>query len=254
MAKAIGPFKIVGTLDDLNFYIDQNNTNIVRQKGNTGVTSEQFKNYPCFQKVKNHGKEFGRCTRKAQNFRQIAFHFNNRAKDGSFSGRSNKLMLDVLNEDLVNPDGERTVEKGMESSDAAAYFIGFEGNKLRPLTNVLKKDWLWNEKDGQFSITSFDPTEHINWPESAQQLHLAIARANWNYIDNNFTTCYSQELIIDKNENTFDIYLKVENPESSHLQLLFLFIGFSTIHRKKIKELKRANNTVSIIWSDNPIK
>ncbi len=254
MAKVIAPFKIVGTLDDLNFYIDQNNTNIVRQKGNTGVTSEQFKNYPCFQKVKNHGKEFGRCVRKAQIFRQLAFHFNDRAKDGSFSGRCNKLMLDILNEDLVNPEGERTVEKGMESSDAANYFIGFEGNKLRPLTAVLNKEWVWNETIGQFSIDSLNPTENINWPEGAQLLHLAMAHANWNYIEDKFTTCYSQEIIIDKNENTSNIDLKTEKPEGNHLQLLFLFIGFSSIDRKKVKELKRSNNTVSIIWTNNPIK
>jgi len=254
MAKVIAPFKIVGTIDDLNFYIDQGDVNRVRQKGNTGVTSEQFKNYPCFQKVKNHGKEFGSCVRKAQNFRHVAFHFNNRAKDGSFAGRCKKLMLDILNEDFVNSDGERTVEKGMESPDATGYFINFEGNKLRPLTTVLKKDWLWNETTGQFAINSFNPTEHINWPEGAHQLHLAIGLTNWNYIDNKFTTCYSQEIIIDKNENTTDIYLKSEKPEGEHLQLLFLFIGFSCIDRKKTKELKRANNTVSIIWADNRIK
>lgn len=254
MAKVIAPFKIVGTIDDLNFYIDENNVNRVREKGNTGVTAEQFKNNPIFQKVRNHGKEFGRCIRKAQNFRQIAFHFNNRAKDGSFSGRSNKLMLDVLNEDLVNPQGERTVEKGMISTDAASYFIGFEGNKLRPLITVLKKDWLWDEIKEQFAINSFTPTEHINWPEDAQQLHLAIAHANWNFIDNKFTTCYSQEIIFAKNENTSDICLKTEKPEGEHLQLVFLFIGFSTIDRKKTKELKRAHNTVSIIYANNPIK
>lgn len=251
MAKVIAPFKIVGTIDDLNFYIDENNINRVREKGKTGVSSEQFKNYPCFQKVKNHGKEFGRCTRKAQNFRQIAFVFNNRAKDGSFAGRSNKLMLDILNEDLVNPHGERMVEKGMESPDAASYFLGFEGNKLRPLKTVLKKDWSWDETTGQFIMNAFNPAEHIDWPENAQQMHLAIARANWNYIDNKFSTCYSEEIILEKNENNFDICLKTEKPEGEFLQLLFLFIGFSIRDRKKTKELKRANNTVSILWANN---
>ncbi len=58
MAKVIAPFKIVGTLDDMNFYIDENNTNRVRTKGKTGVSSEEFLSNPIFTKVKNHGKEF----------------------------------------------------------------------------------------------------------------------------------------------------------------------------------------------------
>ena len=115
MAKVIAPFKIVGTLDDLNFYLDQNNENLVRTKGKTGVTSEEFKRNPIFTKVKNHGKEFGRAVKKAQSFRAIAMYFNQRAKDGSFAGRANKLMLDIINEDTTNPHGERTLENGMQS-------------------------------------------------------------------------------------------------------------------------------------------
>lgn len=100
-------------------------------------------------------------------------------------------------------------------------------------------------------MSFFNPIEDINWPENAQQIHPAIALANWNYIDNIFTTCYSQEIILDKNENTIDICLKTEMPEEKHLQLLFLYICFSSKDRQRTKELKRANNTVSFIWSDN---
>ncbi len=56
MAKVFASFKIVGTLDDLNFYVDQNNENIVRRKGKTGVTSEEFKRNPVFANARNHGQ------------------------------------------------------------------------------------------------------------------------------------------------------------------------------------------------------
>jgi hypothetical protein len=249
MAKVIAPFKIVGTLNDLNFYLDENNENLVRTKGKTGVTSEEFKRNPIFTKVKNHGKEFGRAVKKAQSFRMIAHYFNNRAKDGSFAGRANKLMLDIINEDIINPHGERTLENGMLSPDAIEYFIGFEGNKLRPLNKVLKTTWIWNETTSHLSFENFNPKTNINWPEEAQQVHLAIARANWNYIENKFTTEHSEEIILGKEENPTNITLQTKIPEDNHLQLLFLFIGFSIQDRKKIKELKRSNNTVSIIWS-----
>jgi hypothetical protein len=249
MAKVIAPFKIVGTLNDLNFYLDQNNENLVRTKGKTGVSSEEFKRNPIFTKVKNHGKEFGRAVKKAQSFRAIAMYFNRRAKDGSFAGRANKLMLDIINEDNINPHGERTLENGMNSPESIEYFIGFEGNKLRPLTNVLKTTWTWNETTSQLIIDHFNPKTNINWPEDAHQVHLAIARANWNYEENKFTTEHSEEIILMKDESPTNITLETKIPAGNHVQLLFLFIGFSIQDRKKIKELKRSNNTVSIIWS-----
>jgi hypothetical protein len=249
MAKVIAPFKIVGTLDDLTFYLDQENNNLVKTKGNPGITKEQFKNNPIFQKVKNHGAEFGRCSKKGQVFRKLAHYFNSRAKDGSYAGRVNKLMLDILNEDQTNPTGLRTVEKGMESEDAKEYFVGFEGNKLRPLKKVLKAKWNWNANESQITINKLNPKKHIDWPEEAEFVSIAIARANWNYIDDTFTTEYSSEILIDKEEKPLDIKLETKIPTGNHVQLTFLFIGFSLKNRKTTKELKRNNNTVSIIWS-----
>ena len=252
MAKVIAPFKIIGTLDDLNFYIDENNTNLVRTKGKTGVTSEEFKRNPIFTKVKNHGKEFGRAAKKGQNFRGIALYFNKRAKDGSFSGRGNKLMLEIIQEDTINVQGERTFEKGMENPETKEYFVGFEGNKLRPLKKVLKTNWIWDENNNTLTIEGFIPETQVDWPEKADNVHLAIATANWNYSDNKFETHYSQEIIIKKEAESQSIILTSENREpttNNNIQLLYLFIGFSTQERKKTKELKRANNTVTIIWS-----
>lgn len=249
MAKVIAPFKIVGTIDDINFYIDQNNTNLAREKGKTGVSSEEFKRNPIFNKVKNHGKEFGRAIKKAQSFRAIAHHFFNRAKDGSFAGRANKLMFEIIEEDTQNVHGERTFENGIQSEDAISFPIGFEGNKLRPLNKVLKTAWSWNEDNSQLIIDSFNPKANIDWPEKAEQVHLAIARANWNYQENKFTTEYSQEIILQKEEPTTNMTLETNIPQGNHLQLVYLFIGFSIQDRKKTKELKRSNNTVTIIWT-----
>ena len=250
MAKVIAPFKIVGTLNDLTFYVDQQNNNLVKTKGNPGITKEQFLNNPIFTKVRNHSIEFGSCAKKAQSFRSTAFQFFNRAKDGSFAGRANKLMLEIIQEDTTNSHGSRSVEKGMESPDSAEYFIGFEGNKMRPLHKILKAKHSWNEESNELTIKSFNPKKHIDWPENAEQIHIAIAKSNWDYVNNTFETEYSQERIIEKEETTTTITLQVNNPQGNKIQLVYLFIGFSIKDRKKIIELKRINNTVSIIHSN----
>ena len=252
MAKVIAPFKIIGTLDDLNFYVIGNDTNLVRTRGKTGVTSEEFKRNPIFTKVKNHGKEFGRAAKKGQNFRGIALYFNKRAKDGSYSGRGNKLMLEIIQEDTTNPSGERTFEGGMKNRETIEYFLNFEGNKLRPLKTVLKTNWTWDENNNTLTMANFNPETHIDWPEKADNVHLAIANANWNYIENKFETHYSEEIVFQKEEGTQTIILtteKLRTETENAIQLTYLFIGFSTQERKKTKELKRANNTVTIIWS-----
>lgn len=252
MAKVIAPFKIIGTLDDLNFYLDENKENLVRTKGKTGVTSEEFLRNPIYTKARNHGKEFGRASKKGQSFRFIALPFNNRAKDGSYAGRGNKLMLEIIQEDNTNPAGDRTFEKGMQNPEARTYFIGFEGNKLRPLKMVLKTNWTWDENNNTLTIKNFNPKTHIDWPDKADNVHLAIAHANWDYSKNTFETHYSKEIVLTKEEDTQTIQLTTENPKlktDNNVQLGYLFIGFSTQERKKTKELKRANNTVTIIWS-----
>ncbi|WP_298395833.1 hypothetical protein [Flavobacterium sp.] len=249
MARVIAPFKIVGTIGDLNFYMDkEKENNYVRAKGKTGVSSKEFMQNPVFTKARNHGKEFGRCTIKAKNFRFTALYLFKRAKDGSFAGRTNRLMLDVMNEDTENQPGERTVEIGMKSSDAKDYFVGFEGNKARPLKKVLKAKWHWNEETSECTIPKFHPSKHLDWPEEAEFAHIAIARTNWNYVENKFTTIYSEEIIFEKEEKPSNLKIKTAIPEGNHLQVTFLFIGFSIKHRKTTKELKRINNTISIIW------
>ena len=50
MARVIAPFKIVGTLDDLTFYLDQENNNLVKTKGKPGITTKEFLKNPIFTK------------------------------------------------------------------------------------------------------------------------------------------------------------------------------------------------------------
>lgn len=247
MAKVIAPFKIIGTLDDLNFYIDDNNVNLVRTKGKTGVSSEQFKTNPIFTKIRNHGNEFGHCAQIAHTFRMLANQFNEKAKDGSFAGRANKLLFEILQEDTTNEQGKRTVANGLDTTNGKEFLIGFEGNKLRPLETVLKTKWYWDKDSESFKINLFNPLKHLDWPEKATHVHLAVARTNWDYIKQKISPSYSTEHTFSKESATFSLEIKPEIPTESNLHIIYLYIGFSTLNRKKMILLKRAFNTVTII-------
>jgi hypothetical protein len=140
----------------------------------------------------------------------------------------------------------------MEYPETKDYFLGFEGNRLRPLKKVLNTKWIWDENNNALTMEDFNPETQLDWPEKADNVHLAVGLANWDYRNNKYQTNYSQEIVLKKEEKTQTIRITIENQEpkiENSIQLVYLFIGFSTQERKKTKELKRSNNTVSIIVS-----
>jgi hypothetical protein len=254
MAIVKAPFTIIGTIDDLNFFLDQGNINRVRVKGKSGITAEQFKTNPIFDRIKKQGKEFGHASKKSRLFRFLALQFNTRAKDGSFAGRANKLMFEILEEDTKNQIGERTVQNGLNIPEGVNLLLGFEGNKLKPLDQTLKKKGKWDEQSETFNIAKLELHKDIVWPENATFVHLAVAQTNWDYEKDTFETAYSEEVTFEKENITIDISLHPEKLKGDKLVLLYVFVGFSEKYKKTIRPLKRSFNSVTIhqILKHNP--
>ncbi|WP_348823520.1 hypothetical protein [Flavobacterium aestuarii] len=253
MAKVIAPFKISGTLDDINF-VNTPEGNIARMKRDKFMTSKEFMANPIYDRIREQGKEMGYASRKSRIFRLLAVQFYKKSKDVSFAGRANKIILEILKEDNLNPKGQRTLEEGMKSPFLSEILIGFEGNKNRSLTRTLQTNFSYSLEQASITITDFIPKIHLDWPDEATHAHLALAVANWDFANDNFETCYSEEIICDKESEKQDIVLTSENPEENHCLLTFMFIGFSKKQRGKHTMLHRRNNTVSIIACQMPKK
>ena len=247
MAKVVAPFLIKGTLDDINFVVTADGNNYARAKGKTGVTTTEFKSNPIFDRIRNQGQEFGHCAKKSVLFRQLAVRFNDLAKDGSVAGRANKLLFEILQEDTTQPQGKRTLAEGLKTSDGKEFLLFFESNKLRPLRLVLKIKEQYNQENQTVTLTDIIAKEHVDWPEEATHVHLASATANWDFEKDTFDTCYSNEIILDKESEKQTITLTTGKPIGNHLHLTFLFIGFAKLERKKHKLLHRKNNTATLI-------
>jgi hypothetical protein len=252
MATVVAPFLIKGTLDEINFVVTADGNNYARAKGKTGVTSTEFKNNPIFDRIRNQGQEFGHCSKKSVLFRQLAVRFNKLAKDGSVAGRANKLLFEILQEDATQPQGQRTLAEGLKTSDGKECLLFFESNKLRPLDKVLKIKESCNRYNQTVTLTDFLAKEHLDWPEEATHVHFASATANWDYENDNFDTCYSDEIIVGKESAKQTLTLSSGRPIASHLHLTFLFIGFAIQERKKHKFLHHKNNTATLISYHNP--
>lgn len=252
MAKVVAPFLLRGTIDDINFVVTADGKNYARSKGKTGVTTTQFNNNPIFDRIRSQGQEFGHCAKKSIFFRQLAARFNNLAKDGSVAGRANKLLFEILQEDTTQPLGLRALAVGLKTNDGRELLLFFESNKLRPLRQVLKIKEQYNPDNQTITLTDFLAGQDADWPEEATHLHLASATANWDFENDTFNTCYSNEIILEKESEKQTIILTTNKPIGNHLHLTFLFIGFAKQERKKHKLLHRKNNTATLIAYNKP--
>ena len=247
MAKVYAPFKIVGTINDINFYLDQNKENLAREKGDTGITSKQFYANPIFEPIRKQSQEFGHAVHTAKTFRRLFHPFFERAKDGAFAGRVNKLLLEVLTEDENNPVGSRTIQQGLKTEYGRELLVDFQGNRLKPLAEVFTEKWKWNPLTQELSLTNVNVAADISWPEKATHVHFAVATCHWNYETNTFETCFSEEMIFEKEEPTRTLTLKTETPTQIGLKITALLITFSEYYRRRFKPLKRGLNTCTFI-------
>ena len=246
MAKAFGPVQIVGTLDDLNFYITADG-NIVREKGKTGNTKKSFKENPVFTPMKLHSKDFGLCSKKGRVFRQLVKAFYDHAKDGSIAGRSNQLLHAIMKEDQLHPRGSRQLITGLQTKEALGFFIGFEGNKARPLGTVLKRKIAFNWEKREISIKKINPLQHIDWRIEASKVHLQIAMANWNCVNDAYETVYSNEIILQKKSGVCSLPFALAPLENKDLWLAFIHIKFSSRIYNTLKILPTRSNTTTLL-------
>lgn len=255
MAKVFGSVQLVGTLDDLNFYITPDG-NIVRERGKTGNTKKSFRDNPIFTPVKQHSKDFGRCAKKAAVFRRLVKPFYDCAKDGSIAGRSNQLLHAIIKEDTEHERGQRQLHTGLQSAAALGFLIGFEGNKGRPLAQVLKKKLLFNWDKREINVKTIHPLRHLDWPDSASQVRLQLAISNWNCEADTFETSYSNPIVLERGVGLTKLAFELEPFQNEDLWLAFIHIKFSSRLYNSVKVLPNKWNTTTLIgcrWGNSKL-
>lgn len=247
MPKVIADFEIIGTIDDLNFY-KCGGENLVRQKGKSGVTSEGFKKNPIFDRIRMHSSEFGRCSTQSKIFRLLVKDFFDKAKEGSFAGRVNQLLFEIMQEDTEHALGERQLASGLSTVDGKELLLGFEANKLRKLPAVLRRAVVFDWSTRELVLEDLDLIQDINWPEpEANLVHFQLAIANWDYETNAFENQYSEVVGFELSDSKVHLSLQTAPLITSHLWMAFIFIGFAYKERKKVKPLHKRWNTACCI-------
>lgn len=110
----------------------------------------------------------------------------------------------------------------------------------------------YNLENKTVTLTDLIAKKHLDWPEEATHAHLSSATANWDFENDSFDSCYSDEIILTKESEKQTLILQTNKPMGNHLYLIFLFIGFAKQERKKYKMLHRKTNTTTIIACYTP--
>ncbi|WP_432222963.1 hypothetical protein ACRASX_07615 [Flavobacterium sp. TMP13] len=247
MAKLIGPFKITGKLDDLTFYETADGT-IVRMCGKTGITKQQFKENPIFDRIRQQSTEFGLCSRKAKRFKLLVQPFYTYAQEASTFGRCIGLLQAILKEDAINPIGSRHIYVGLQTPTGLGFLIGFEGNSRRPLSAVLREELTFDWKSLQLNLKVISPSIAIDWPELSTQVEIQLAVANWNCLGDTHETHYSNSIVVSNRTEEVVLDFKINAPQEQDLWLCYIHFKFSyTAAYGKVKVLHNKFNTTSLI-------
>jgi len=245
MARQKGIFKVKGTMDDITFYKSKDGF-MVRQKG--GVDGKRIATDPVFQRTRENGAEFGRAGKAGKTLRNALRALLIKSKDKGMVGRLTKMMVKVIQADMVNDRGLRNVIDG-----EAELLKDFEFNSNAQLSTTLYAPFTTSidRVSGKLTVNvpGFIPLNMVAAPGGATHYQIVSAGAEVDFEANGFVVDTSATAILPLN-NVLTTAVTLENevtPASTKPLFLALGIEFYQEVNSKMYPLKNGSfNPVAI--------
>jgi hypothetical protein len=180
MPKQVGPIKFAGTLGDLTYY-KKDGEYFVKSKSE--IPASRIASEPEFRRVRENNEDFKTTVTAAQLLSSVIREQSNRSYDNKLYQRAFKRCRAVLEADLVNPRGTRTV------ADGDLYlFEGFEFNRHASLGLTLELeitpaiDRVAGELE--ISLPAYIPEDKINPPQDATHFKVVAIAAEVDFAAN----------------------------------------------------------------------
>ncbi|MEO8935058.1 MAG: hypothetical protein ABI295_12205 [Xanthomarina sp.] len=178
MAQQKGLFKIIGTLDDVNFYIIKG-VNYARKAGG-GFNGDAIRTKASMVRVRENASEFGHSSTVKKQFRLALLPFLHGIKGRPFHSRMMQLFLGLKALDLVSERGKRRVIEGLKTAKGKRLLKQFEfipNHKL--LNNIFyKASFDWNSQI--LTVTNFNP-RLFKAPKSATHIGITFGVLDFNF-------------------------------------------------------------------------
>lgn len=188
MAKLKGLLKMEGTLNELIFYKTQDGY-LVRSKG--GISAQRIANDANFQRTRESGAEFGRCSTAGKWLRSAVSNLLVGASDNRVISRLTQVMIQIKNYDTTSARGERKVAVGIANPVAPALLKGFDFNEKAALSAVLSAPFTVAGATGAINIPALVPSRDVVFPSGVTHIGLKSAYVVVDFSNGNSAIEYS---------------------------------------------------------------
>ena len=233
MAKQIGPVKIIGTIDDMVFY-QQDEEYYVRYNGT--VSRYRILKSAAYDLFRRHSREFIGCQKIYSRLKRAFRHMLSLEYRFSYL-RFVQLMLDVRKLDLNSAFGERNIGKALQNKEAIRRILGFDFNVDSPLSQKLRKPIQINETKG-IGIADILPAQDIDFPNTASLANIRAARLHTDFLNDQETVVPYSEVWLRKDGPKNDILLQPLSDTMAH-GTVFYFLQIHFYRLKKDGKKKR---------------
>jgi len=222
MAKQKGIIKLDGTIGGITFYKSTQDGYLAREKG--GVSADKIANDPAFQRTRENGEEFGRAGKAGKLLRNSIRAMLQNASDSRMVSRLTQKMVEVVQEDAVNPRGQRNVIDG-----EAELLEGFEFNISGKLGTTLYAPYTStiDRVAGTLvvSIPAFVPLNMVAAPGGSTHFKIVSAGTEVDFENETFVVATSETAVLPW-DTTATAVINLSNAVTANsVHPLFLALG-----------------------------
>lgn len=249
MAKQKSIIKLDGTIGDITFYKSKDGY-LAREKG--GVAADRIASDPAFQRTRENGSEFGRAGKAGKVLRNSIRALLQQTADPRMVSRLTSEMVRVIQEDTVNPRGQRNVIDG-----EANLLQGFEFNVNGKLGTTLYAPYTAtiDRVAGTLVVTfeSFIPLNMVAAPNGTSHFKLISAGAAVDFEGERFESDQQSSAVLPWDVTPTAAITLTNTVTANVTQPLFLVLGieFYQFVNGQMYPLKNgASNALAIVAVD----
>lgn len=251
MAKLVGPLRLKGSVEGLNFRVMKDGECIVGAK--PGPSSKMVKEHQRFQRTRENSKEFVRAQAAATLLRRALMPEWKLAAGINSFRKLHAIMVRVLQKDTVSVRGERMV-----TPRALKLLEGFDVNEKVPFTAAFKVPLNCTIERGTgemvLNLPSFIPSARIMQHAGATHARLMIKGFALNFDSNEILHSATETMLIpitDDETETGSLQVTVAAEQGMSM---FLCAGLSYWRNDRLGDLmpcaENGNNALTLLSID----
>jgi len=211
MARVTGPFKITGTIDDMNFYQD-GDKNIARKAGG-GFNGKAIKTKDSMVRVRVNASEFGHCASVKSTFMRALHPYLFRVKGRKVHSAMTSMFVQIKSFDPVSKRGERRVAPGLTTTDGRNFLLTYSYPERFTIDQALGNRFTVDPVTQSCSCNDFD-VSGISFPEFATHVGLLYGVVVMDFDAIKAQSFLAEEYFIPKKDANHSIVLNPVTPPS----------------------------------------